>query len=252
MVYLRQWLAGYRYKTTGQPVGFLIFVIQGEMLISAPGQWLRLAPGYVGVLPKDSNFVLECTKDFFGLYFILDDAENKLNSFGLAAAEGDTPVKVMAELVRQELQKSVQSNEVNISLCLSMQKLVFRLLDALKSEEFKSPEILVQRAILKMSGNLHLTSKVESIVSGFGVGYRQMSRYFQKIKGKKPKQVFMELKLNEVCRLLLETTYSVTYIAQELGFSSSQHLSMQFKSIYGISPNEWRIQTQNQQQRALN
>lgn len=239
---IRQYAAGYRYKTNDQPGHLLIYIMQGELLLSSPGQWVRLGLGYVGIFPKGSSFYLECSKDFRGLYLFLEDDMPSLLQSKAYGLEGDTAIKVVAELLRMELSKDALSENVILSLRNSFIELTTRI--SLQSPkpvaEKKEANDFVQKAILKMQNNLYSKLKVESLLNSFGVSYRQVSRCFTKEKGESPKQFFIKLKMNEVCRLLKETSFSVTTIAHELGFASSQHLSSQFKMIHGVTPKNWQ------------
>ena len=248
---IRQYEEGYRYKTMDQPQFQLIYLLQGELLLSSPGQWLRLGQGFFGVFPKGSTFNLECSKDYRGLYIIFEEGESPLtieNTFGM---EGDTAIKVVAELLRMELLKEVLSDSVVQSLCESFAELANRLLSQGESLALKQKDknIHVQKAVLKMQNSLYSKLSAEALLKGIGIGYRQISRYFSDLKGESPKQFYMKMKMQEVCRLLLESSYSVTAIAHELGFASSQHLSSQFKLMFGVTPKNWQLsnfKSQNQ------
>lgn len=239
---IRLYAAGYRYKTNAQHAHLLIYIMQGELLLSSPGQWVRLGVGYVGVFPKGSSFYLECSKDFRGLYLFLEETQPDLLQTKAYGLEGDTAIKVVAELLRMELSKEELSAKVIQALRDSFFELTTRISQmapkpiAVKKEKSD----VVQKAILKMQNNLYSKLNVESLLKSLGISYRQISRCFTKAKGESPKQFFIKLKMNEVCRLLKETSFSVTTIAHELGFASSQHLSSQFKLIYGITPKKWQ------------
>lgn len=242
--YIRNYEEGYRYKTDSQPKLLLIYLLQGELLLSAPGKWVRLEQGFVGVFPMGSTVYLECTKDFKGLYLCDDELSNNESFQGASGCEGDTALKVVAELLRLELLKETLSATVMQSLGVSFFELTKRLLIEQEKPTVKTNEshLKAQKALQKMKDNLYSKLPLDVILNSCGVGYRQISRYLKEKKGESPKQIFMQLKMQEVCRLLKETNYSVTTISLELGFASSQHLSTLFKTYYGLTPKQYKEQ----------
>ena len=72
------------------------------------------------------------------------------------------------------------------------------------------------------------------------MSYRQLSRYFSQTFAQSPKQYQLHAKLTEAQKMLSETSLSITAIAMELGFASSQHLATQFKKFTNCSPSEYR------------
>ncbi len=68
---------------------------------------------------------------------------------------------------------------------------------------------------------------------------------FRKLKtltGLSPSEYIRKVKVDVVARLLRETTLSVADIAFKTGFSTAKYCSKVFKSVYGISPDEYRSQ----------
>ena len=59
------------------------------------------------------------------------------------------------------------------------------------------------------------------------------------ISGMGPQAHLIERKLNLAANLLVKSGKSITEIAHQLNFSSSQHFATAFKRHYGISPKEW-------------
>jgi len=68
----------------------------------------------------------------------------------------------------------------------------------------------------------------------------QLITRFKQVTGLPPYTFLLSCRIRSAKRLLLDTDKPVTLIAQELGFSSSQHFAMQFKREFGITPSAWR------------
>lgn len=69
--------------------------------------------------------------------------------------------------------------------------------------------------------------------------YSTLSKVFSALEGFTIEKFFILQKLEKVKELLLYKQMPVKLIAQKLGYSSSQHLSMQFKKVNKISPKEF-------------
>lgn len=251
--FIRNYEEGYRYKTDSQPNQLFIYLLQGELLLSASDKWVRLEQGFVGVFPRGAAFFLECTKNFKGLYLYYDELPNNENFLGANGVEGDTALKVVAELIRLELLKESLSSTVLQSLGDSFIELTKRLINAPEKPlvKIKENHLVAQKALQKMKENIYSKLSLEVILNGCGVGYRQIARYLKEENGESPKQLFMQLKMQEVCRLLKETNFSVTTISLELGFASSQHLSSQFKSYFGLTPKKYKEQQKLKKQESI-
>ncbi|MFW5846112.1 MAG: helix-turn-helix transcriptional regulator [Planctomycetota bacterium] len=78
------------------------------------------------------------------------------------------------------------------------------------------------------------------MLDGLGLGYRQLTRHFVAAMGMAPKQYQLLRRIEEAQRLLQQTRLSITSIAVELGFPSSQHFATQFKRITGSRPSQFQ------------
>lgn len=72
------------------------------------------------------------------------------------------------------------------------------------------------------------------------LGVNQLLRRFRRATGLSPRQWLITERLRRVANSLTHDSASITVIAHELGFSSSQHLATAFKGRYGVSPARWR------------
>jgi AraC-like DNA-binding protein len=52
----------------------------------------------------------------------------------------------------------------------------------------------------------------------------------------------MKVRMQEARDMLAEDPRTISLIASELGYSSAQHLSKQFKEFHGFSPKEYRTE----------
>lgn len=70
--------------------------------------------------------------------------------------------------------------------------------------------------------------------------YSSISRLFSEVEGITIEQFFILQKLEKIKEWLIYNEQSLTQIAFRLGYSSTQHLSNQFKKITGMTASEFR------------
>jgi AraC-like DNA-binding protein len=73
-----------------------------------------------------------------------------------------------------------------------------------------------------------------------GLARSRLDELFRRQAGDSPVAFARRVRLEWAGRCLLERPSSVTEIAHECGFSSSQHFSRAFRLLYGCTPSEFR------------
>ena len=76
------------------------------------------------------------------------------------------------------------------------------------------------------------------------MNYHSFSKAFQKNTAVGFKEFLTRLRIDKGCELLETTNYSITKIAELVGFSTDNHFSTTFKSLHNITPKEYRNQQQ--------
>lgn len=82
--------------------------------------------------------------------------------------------------------------------------------------------------------------RLQSLARMSGVSVPHLIELFRRNFGETPMKRLQALRLQEAHRQLQQTNKSVTEIAHELSFSSSQHLARSFKLAFGITPTSLR------------
>lgn len=80
----------------------------------------------------------------------------------------------------------------------------------------------------------------EKIVSSLGKDYTYLSKLFSKIEGITLEKYFIHLKIEKAKELTQYDQLNFTEIAYELGYSSVNYLSNQFKQITGMSMSAYK------------
>ena len=93
----------------------------------------------------------------------------------------------------------------------------------------------VQQAKIEQHFSLSSYIKTETLKD-----YSTITKTFSEVEGCTIEKFFILQKLEKAKELLLYGELPVNLIADRLGYSSSQHLSMQFKKLTNISPKEFK------------
>lgn len=87
----------------------------------------------------------------------------------------------------------------------------------------------------------YLNKDVKDIYKLSSYSQPMISRYFKKYTGETLVSYFVKLKLNYACNLLINTNFTVEYIAKVVGYSSLSHFIRIFTKYTGKSPTEYRM-----------
>lgn len=113
-----------------------------------------------------------------------------------------------------------------------------KLLPDLQAPAFPVPELAPALAALQDETYIDLTNADLARLVGLSVS--AFERNFQKHFQSSPMQFHRKLRLARVAAALVQTKNTIAEIAIRFGFSDQSHLTRQFKSVYGSTPNEWR------------
>lgn len=81
---------------------------------------------------------------------------------------------------------------------------------------------------------------VESLLRAIPLSRSVLERRFSQILGNSPKAEILRVRLDRVCRLLVESDLPLAEVAQKAGFEHPEYMSRLFKKKMGITPGEFR------------
>lgn len=87
-----------------------------------------------------------------------------------------------------------------------------------------------------MKNNIYSTLTLKDLCTHFLLGKTQLCMIFRESMGKSPMEYYMGLKIKEAKSLIREKNYSISQIAEMLGYSSLHIFSRAFKKAVGMSP----------------
>lgn len=92
-----------------------------------------------------------------------------------------------------------------------------------------------------MRSNIEEPLSIDELASCVGLSRRRIERLFQTHLDASPSRYYLELRITQARRLLLQGNDSIATIAAACGFLSSTHFSHCFKDYFGASPSQARL-----------
>lgn len=142
-----------------------------------------------------------------------------------------------------ELGKIELENELNLQeyekLQIRLKEIGFEIINS------KNDKIIedIKNFIISFVNNENHNKKVlfSNMLSNYlNVNYNSLSKLFSKVENKTIEQYLIECKINRVKELLRINEKSQKEIAFELDYSSTSHLSTQFKHHTGLTPTQYK------------
>lgn len=102
-------------------------------------------------------------------------------------------------------------------------------------EQVKQLIIQLVRTDMKLEGKLS-----EYLAGSLNKEYQYLSRLFSNVEGKSIERYYILQKIERAKELIVYGELNLTQIAYELGYSTQQHFSRQFKTETGLSPSHFK------------
>ncbi|MCC7518765.1 MAG: AraC family transcriptional regulator [Verrucomicrobiae bacterium] len=230
---LKQQPSGYRFATYDYDQLQVIVVQNGELAVELEGDPIRRARrGMVLLLRPGSRFRLACPRrGYDGVFAVARAAEERPGPSRLLPAGRSLAV------VAGEMRHAIESGAAaHPGLLHAFAALILRLAEAAGDASLPASEPWADRVGRLLNFHLYSSTPVAEILRGLPLGARQIHRHYKAATGKGVKRDLLERKIAEAKRLLANPTISVTAVAMELGFPSSQHFATCFRAITGTTP----------------
>jgi AraC-like DNA-binding protein len=238
--------AGYRNATDEYDQFYLIIVRTGVLHYEDDVRTAAVRAGGMVVLRTGSRFVLHTDQEgYSGIAVAVSPGSSPPYSGGASVPFPFVPheVTTIADWLFRELSTPREDSSTLIELLA--RAAVLYSLRALRRDtgaEAGDPSSRhwAHRVDEAIRNAVYTDQPVAEILDRLEPSYRQLSRYLARELGTTPKSLQLQHKMAEACRLLKDTTLSVTAIALELGFSSTQHFTARFRQRFELPPAAWR------------
>jgi AraC-like DNA-binding protein len=150
-------------------------------------------------------------------------------------AAGNLLHNLHAELTSSEIGHCLRANQILNELLI----LVARTLSRQKNTHRDYP-IVFMKLEKSLRENLSHQWTVEEMASVVGLGHTAFSEKVKNFTGFSPLNFLISIRISKAINLLRRKDVSVTDIALDTGFYSSQHFATTFKKLTGYSPRDFR------------
>lgn len=106
------------------------------------------------------------------------------------------------------------------------------------SSDYITGKIDAAKAIMR--AHFYDDIELEDIAKETGMSYSWFRKKFREYTGISPARYILGLRIQEACRLLVESTLSIKEISWKLNFDDSSYFSSMFLREVGMSPKEYR------------
>lgn len=106
----------------------------------------------------------------------------------------------------------------------------------------KMSDYYIKEAINYIEQNFQNDISIEDIAAVCGINRSYFGKIFRNSIGRSPQEFLMNYRMVKATELLKLTSLSIAAIGSAVGYENPLHFSRAFKTIYGVSPREWRNQ----------
>lgn len=160
---------------------------------------------------------------------------------------GLNPLSV--ELGEVTLQESALTDEQLTAINNAMQQVGFELMDDRKSRMIEKIKNVIINAI-HHAGEPTAQKFSHLIAAELHYDYPYLSRLFAEVEGITIEHYIIQQKIEKVKEYLIYDELSLSQIAFNMGYSSTAHLSAQFKKATGLTPSQFKA-LQNKERKPL-
>jgi len=239
---------GHMMQRSEHSTYLMIYCSAGEGVISVAGTTQRVSPGVLILLPPG------CAHKYHA-------SDNKPWSIYWIHFAGDLAADYAGEVMQQEVLLDVGIHQAFIELfkrLFSMRRRGISLISYLQicaqlklllltaSAMTKQPAVdrtnqhsLIQ-ALSYMRNHVNEDLNLDQLAGQCNLSKFHFVRKFKSLTGNSPIQYFIQLRMEQACLLLDNSSHSIKEIAVELGYQDPLYFSRLFKRVLGVSPKQYR------------
>ncbi|WP_321317593.1 AraC family transcriptional regulator [Labilibaculum sp.] len=136
------------------------------------------------------------------------------------------------------LERSLAESEKQ-KLKVDLEAIGFELLNDKKAQLIEQVKSEIIKIVHYQEQAIQVGNLTDHLQKTIGHSYASLSKLFSEFEGKTIEKYLILQKIERAKELLFYEELSISEIAYQLNYSSSQHFSRQFKSITGLTPTEF-------------
>ena len=233
--------------------------VRGSARFDCDGKVYTLMPGMVFLSRPQDVHRLRMNQRGARLHWVFFHLPEKGKTvFGLPLRESQYLVHELLTLTRrafvasddvrlafEELQSAYEGRRnASPGRMLEVRVSALRLLHAVvmsgRLERSVEPERAFKTLIEKMRRHPEDSYENDRLVAETNLSPNTILARFRKLTGLPPQAFLVKCRIHKAKELLSARTKSITEIAAELGFASSQHFATRFRQETGMTPRQWR------------
>lgn len=216
----------------------------GDIFIVAPGD--SHSTYYEGSLPCERVAIYCRLEQFLPVFWAnhqeLKDKFHKTSRVVLKEADRPCINAILDMMIHEKEQTRMLTSEImDLLLCqllLSIDRSGIFVYECLDEVNDHSADI--DQALRYIDLNYRQPITLEEVADKINLTPTYLSRKFKKITGVTFKEYLTRIRIRQASQLLLTTDDSITKIAIDCGFNSSNYFKDSFKKISGVSPRTFR------------
>lgn len=234
----------YHFSTTKYEHFQVIYVSIGQLFFSDSAGKIVLGPGSVALLREGSAFTLWTeAHGYEGVYCsIIGEPHPDFRGTSLAF-KATVELRTIAGFMERECAapgRNSKSLLLNLAWTLIWLSIRANQVRNLHRDDPDYVRQLAEVARQALETTVYSGMLAREALSSLPISYRQVTRHFKAVMRLSPKEYQIHIRIREAQRLLTFTQRSVTDIAYELGYSSSQHFASQFFQCTRQTPTMYR------------
>lgn len=104
----------------------------------------------------------------------------------------------------------------------------------------KLREFYIKEALSFIDSHYHQDISIQDIATACGLNRSYFGRLFRETMNQSPQQFLIQYRMAKAAQLLKGSQISIAEVGSAVGYENQLHFSRAFKSVFGISPSEYR------------
>ncbi len=217
-----------------------VYKISGEVNYHFDGITLNFTPGCICYFPKGSDFTIEniILGECIAINFQTED-DLDIPPFCFEASKGSQIRSLFENL---ETLWSKRHNDFSYAIFSEVYKIADLIHTSMQHNFFdtKTYKTILEIQQYMQENFMDPCLKISDICKDFQCSISSVRKNLNEISGVSPKKYLTSIRINAAKKLLLESTLSISEIAEKSGFDDTFYFSRCFSKFCGCSPSQYR------------